>query len=90
MKPPEYTPSGDWETAYAILNREYPNNWPAALSGAISLRIRELVEAGNVQLAACVAAQTAAGFYADAVNHQCDLPDSIKEALNSGDGTYRP
>jgi hypothetical protein len=22
--------------------------------------------------------------------HQCDLPESIKEALNSGDGTYRP
>lgn len=22
--------------------------------------------------------------------HKCDLPDSIKEALNSGDGTYRP
>lgn len=22
--------------------------------------------------------------------HVCDLPDSIKEALNSGDGTYRP
>jgi hypothetical protein len=21
---------------------------------------------------------------------KCDLPDSIKEALNSGDGTYRP
>lgn len=23
-------------------------------------------------------------------NHRCSLPDSIKEALNSGDGTYRP
>lgn len=22
--------------------------------------------------------------------HVCDLPESIKEALNSGDGTYRP
>ena len=22
--------------------------------------------------------------------HECQLPQSIKEALNSGDGTYRP
>jgi hypothetical protein len=24
------------------------------------------------------------------VGHRCGLPDSIQEALNSGDGTYRP
>lgn len=23
-------------------------------------------------------------------NHRCGLPDSIQEALNSGDGAYRP
>jgi len=22
--------------------------------------------------------------------HRCDLPDSVKESLNSGDGVYRP
>jgi len=26
----------------------------------------------------------------DALEHQCGLPSSIVDALNSGDGTYRP
>ena len=26
----------------------------------------------------------------DLRSHICDLPDSIKDALNSGDGVYRP
>lgn len=26
----------------------------------------------------------------DALNHRCSLPESMQEAFNSGDGSYRP
>lgn len=67
-----------------------PACWPAELSDRIALAIEKEVRAGNVTLAASIAAQVATGFYAPQINHQCSLPDSISQALNSGDGTYRP
>lgn len=67
-----------------------PTSWPSELTARIAIAIDQQVRVGNVGLAASIAAQVATGFYADKINHRCELPASIVEALNSGDGTYRP
>lgn len=72
------------------MSARLPTSWPALLTDLIYLAIHDEVRKGNGALAASIAAQVATGFYADPINHTCQLPASISEALNSGDGTYRP